>query len=199
VPISDLLWACPLCGLHSGLRDDRADATCTGCAAVFRRSAGATIVARTAAGREEERPAAAWLAALPDLVLDDPHAPIAPQRAVVRVARVAVPLRFRRRFIGFGERFGARMTGTIALTGDALVFEPDDGEPLHWPLDRITAVQPTSSALQIKARGLPVAAIRFLEASVRFWEFQLQERLRARFRAEGRGEIVEFQPRICTR
>ena len=199
MPISDLLWACPLCGLQSGLHDDGGAATCTGCAAVFRRSAGAAIVARSANGREEERPAAAWLETLPDLVLNDPDAPIAPQRAVVRIGRAGIPLRFRRRFIGYGERFGARVPGRITLTRDALVFEPDDGEALRWTLDRITAVQPTSSALQIKARGMPVAAIRFLEGSVRFWEFQLQERLRARFRAEGRGEIVEFQPRICTR
>jgi hypothetical protein len=198
VPLADLLWACPVCGLVDGLRNDGADATCVGCGAAFRRAAGAQIAVRKPGG-EEVRSAADWLDALPDLSLDDPHAAVPPQRAVVRIGRPPRPLRFRGRYIGLGERFGEKMRGRISLTGDALVFEPDGGETLRWPLDRITAVQPTSSALQIKARDMPVAAIRFLEGSVRFWEFQIQERIRVRFRTDGHGEIVEFQPRICTR
>lgn len=187
-----------MCGRVDGLRNDDGDAACTGCGAIFRRDAGAAIAVRTA-GREEVRPAAAWLDALPDLTLDDPHAPIPPQRAVVRIGRPGRPLRFRGRYIGHGERFGEKRTGRISLTAEALVFEPDGGQPLRWPLECITAVQPTSSALQVKARAMPVASFRFLEGSVRYWEFQIQERIRARYRAEGRGEIVEFQPRICTR
>lgn len=199
MPISDLLWACPLCGLEAGLRSADGRATCAGCGAVFRRVDGARIAARRADGGEEVRSASAWFDALPDLVVRDPLAPIAPQRAVVRVGIAGGALHFRRRFIGRAERFGPRMPGRIALHPDGLVFEPDRGDPIRWPLVHITAVQPTSSALQIKARGMPVASIRFLETSVRFWEYQLHERIRARFRAEGRGEIVEFQPRICTR
>ena len=88
--------------------------------------------------------------------------------------------------------------GLIALDEDGLSFRGAD-LTLQWPLDQITAVQPTSSALQIKARAQPVAAIRFLEGSVRLWEDRLQTAIRDLWRRAGRGEITEFQPCIRTR
>lgn len=61
-----------------------------------------------------------------------------------------------------------------------------------------TAIQASSSSIQIKARGEPVVSFRFPEDSPRFWEELLQEALRRFYRERGMGEIREFQPRIET-
>ena len=100
--------------------------------------------------------------------------------------------------MGWIETFGPFRDGLIALDEDGLSFRGAD-LTLQWPLDQITAVQPTSSALQIKARAQPVAALRFLEGSVRLWEDRLQTAIRELWRRAGRGEITEFQPCIRTR
>jgi hypothetical protein len=87
----------------------------------------------------------------------------------------------------------------LILTGRSLTFAPTEGQPQQWPLDAVAAVQPSSSALQIRMRGGPVVLFRFPEASVRLWDETIQEALRRLYRSTGRGEILEFQPRISVR
>jgi hypothetical protein len=197
--IADLLWACPLCGRERGLRSDDRSSTCRGCGTSFRRARGAAILARRPDGTEDCRAASDWLETLPPLSAANQPAKIGPERAILRLAGPHVAVRTRGAFVGWGERFGPRLHGRVLLTSDALAFETDRGAAYDWPLDRLTGVQPTSSALQIKARDRPVAFLRFLEGSVRLWEHHIQHRLRMLFRDTGRGEIVEFQPRISTR
>lgn len=97
------------------------------------------------------------------------------------------------------ERFGPPREGMLALLADRLRFDPDGGEAEEWTFDELTAVQPSSSTLQVKARRRPVVSFRFPEDSARFWEEILCAALRRHYRGAGRGEIVEFQPRIATR
>jgi hypothetical protein len=121
-------------------------------------------------------------------------------RVLLREAHAARPLRDGPELLGFVERFGPARAGRLELGSDALRFAPDAGEPpVVWPLLDVTAVQPASSALQLKLRGRPVVSLKFLDSSVRLWEQGLHRALRTAYRAAGRGEIVEFQPRVSVR
>lgn len=195
--IKDLFWACPLCQAVGALRSAGRHDRCAQCGASFRRGRGARIVADTAAGARLEHEPAEWLRRIPASVNGGPPV-LGPERARVRVARAARPLRGRGELMGWIETFGPFRDGMIALAEEGLSFS-GPGLTLHWPVDRITAVQPTSSALQVKARGQPVAGIRFLEGSVRLWEDRIQAAIRALWRRTGRGEIAEFQPCIRRR
>lgn len=192
--IKDLFWACPLCQAVGALRTAGRRDRCAQCGASFRRGRGALIVAETVAGARLEQEPAEWLRRLEASVNGGPPI-LGPERARVRVAAAARPLRGRGELMGWIESFGPFHDGMIALVEHGLTFRGPD-LAMDWPLDRITAVQPTSSALQVKARGQPVAAIRFLEGSVRLWEDRLQTAIRALWRRTGRGEISEFQPCI---
>ena len=70
------------------------------------------------------------------------------------------------------------------------------GSGFEWPLSEITAVQPSSTALQVKARRQPVVSIKFSSSSSRLWEERLQVALRQHYSTR---DIIEFQPRICLR
>jgi len=118
------------------------------------------------------------------------------------VARFVVgfePVRAGGRYLGKVERFGPPVQGTLVLTGRSLTFTPAEGQQHQWPLDAVAAVQPSSSSLQIRMRGGPVVVFRFPGASVRLWDEMIQEALRRLYRSTGRGEILEFQPRISVR
>jgi hypothetical protein len=200
--IRDLLWACPLCGGERTIAGKRPE-RCAACGARFRRGPGSEIVAQRAGEPARARPAAEWTALLP------PVAPLRPaatgaaalaheEPAIARVAARDTALRGAGRFLGRIEHYGPPRRGHLRLSPDALVFS-GEGEPIAMALDRITAVQPSSSTLQVKARDEPVVSFRFPQGSARFWEELLTATLRERYRARGRGEIVEFQPRIVTR
>lgn len=98
-----------------------------------------------------------------------------------------------------------RKTGGDALGGSGR----DAGGPSHagaegglleeWPLLDIRAVQTSSSSLQISPQGGGVVQFRFQGDSPRRWEDLLRRTLREAYRRAGRGEILEFQPRIVTR
>lgn len=120
--------------------------------------------------------------------------------AILREAEDAWPLKEGRRLLGFVERFGEKIPGTVSLDAQAIRFAPDAGGGGRvWPLLDVTAVQPASSALQLKVAGQHVVTLRFIDSSVRLWEQRIQEGLRRAYRAAGRGEIVEFQPRVSFR
>jgi hypothetical protein len=200
--IRDLLWACPLCGGERTLAGGRRE-RCTACGARFRRGAGSEIVAERAGEAPLARAAAEWAALLPPVMpLRPPPAgaptPAHEEPAIARVVASDSALRSRGRFLGRIEHFGPPRRGRLRLTPDALAFSGEGG-PIAIPLDRITAVQPSSSTIQVKARGEPLVSFRFPQGSARFWEELLTTTLRERYRARGRGEIAEFQPRIVTR
>jgi len=115
----------------------------------------------------------------------------------MRVATGAIPLKRSGEYLGAIERMGERQSGTLTLTTRSLEFSGDTGT-ITWLLDELTAVQPSSSSLQIKARGRPVVSVRFPSDSPRLWEILLTNGLRELYRSSGRGEILEFQPRIVT-
>lgn len=204
--IRDLLWACPLCGTEGGLRPAGKREVCRGCGATFRRGRGASIVAEGSDGTRHVRSGAEWADRLPRieeyverLEPQGPDGALLRSRARARTATGESVIRFGSIYMNRIERFGPPKEGVLELHGDRVRFTPDAGEAEEWTFDEITAVQPSSSTLQIKARRRPVVSFRFPEDSARFWEEVLCTALRRHYRAAGRGEIIEFQPRIATR
>jgi hypothetical protein len=207
--IRDLLWACPLCRREDGLRPHGKDEeVCTGCGARFRRGQRADIEVTHPGGEVEVHSASAWACRLPPepSPLEPAGAAQPGQARVLRRARAEVRVAVGedavhrgREFVGAAERFGPPAAGELTLTSDALVFRPDSGDERRWPLEELTAIQPSSGTLQLKVRRQPLLALRFPDGSTRLWEESLGSALRAWYRGAGRGEIVEFQPRICVR
>lgn len=196
--IRDLLWACPACGEPNGLIAVRRGEVCRACGARVRRGRGANIVVEVDGRPPLVRPAWEWCDLLPDAQENESAQPSG--AAILREADSAWPLRQGKELLGFVERFGQPVPGRLTLADHELRFDPESGgEARVWPLLEVTAVQPASSALQLKLRDRPVVTFRFLDCSVRRWERRIQDRMRRAFRAADRGEIVEFQPRVSFR
>lgn len=203
MPLKDLLWACPAChGIETLDRSGR----CRRCSARFRRGRGARIALEREGEAGEELDAASWLARLPWPDLDGEGFDLPP--GVERPFQETVQLRTEHRrmalhragdYLGRVEIFGPRRTGLLRLDDAVLTFEPDSGEGWAIPLEDLSAVQPASSTIQLKARGGPVVSIRYPDGSVRLWEQRLKFCVRLAWSRMGRGQIVEFQPRIRTR
>ena len=191
--IRDLLWGCVICGAVESLRmRDRVE-TCDKCGARYRRTKRGADIAVEVEGRGvETRSAAEWSSQLPAVN------PTGSAECLMRVAESDMPVSGYGEYLGRVEKFDEFRFGTLTLTAEQLTFRDRDNDRLQFicPLGDITAVQPSSTSLQIKARKQPVIAIRFVNSSSRLWEERLQLALRQYY--SGR-EIIEFQPRICLR
>jgi hypothetical protein len=189
--IRDLLWGCVVCGEVEALRLlDRVE-TCMRCGARYRRAHGAQIRVEVEGRGVETRSAAEWTSQLP------PVTATGSAECLLRAATAYVPVYARQEYLGRIEHFGEYRPGELVLTEQVLKFQPRDQQrAVEWALSELTAVQPSSAALQIKARRQPVVAIRFVNSSPRLWDERLQLALRKHY--SGR-DITEFQPRICLR
>jgi hypothetical protein len=98
--------------------------------------------------------------------------------------------------LGYIERLGRRTVGTLRLSHEGLAFVEDGGRVHSWALEDVRALQGSSSTVQISPATGGVVSFRLRSDSSRRWEDLLKDRLRALWREQGRGEIVEFQPRI---
>jgi len=139
----------------------------------------------------ETRTAAEWSSQLP------PVTPTGKAECLVRSAESDLLVHGYGEYLGRVEKFGNFHFGEIELSESALRFTAREGDHnFEWLLGDITAVQPSSTALQIKARKLPVVSVKFVNSSSRLWEERLQVALRRHY--SGR-EVIEFQPRISVR
>lgn len=122
-------------------------------------------------------------------------------RVRVRVAHEERAVRFRDRLLGYYERFGPGRAGTLSLEGGTIEFRPSAGAggPMRWAIEDLRALQTSSSAVQISPGAGGVVLFRFVDESPRRWDDLLRGALRERWRELGRGEILEFQPRIRAR
>ncbi|MGK7312575.1 MAG: hypothetical protein ACN0LA_10105 [Candidatus Longimicrobiales bacterium M2_2A_002] len=202
--ISDLLWACPECGEDRGLTPDGSAYRCRACDTFYRRDEGASIRARRSDGTAVVRTPAEWLDRLPDpeTLVQNRDSDVTPvRRAAVDVARVVDSDTVHGRGGGYLNRieiWGDESPAELALFPDYLELAPGDGEPERWPLESVTAVQASSSDLQINRTGAPLASFHFRDDSSFLWEELLHAALRDFYGRTGRGEVVEFQPRITT-
>lgn len=200
--VRDLLWACPLCHARGALRPagKRADA-CDACGTRFERADGARIRATRPDGRVDVRSPQQWSEALglPERSALAPNdaGEILRARASRRAAHDQATIRARGgEVLGFREIYGDAVKGALVLTPQELRFEPDAGTAERWPLGEIRALSASSSTLQIRVADGAVVAIRFEASSLRLWEEHVSLALREFYRAAGKGEIREFQPRI---
>lgn len=218
--INDLLWACPNCGSDAAFLRSRRRESCGNCGTLFRRGGGSTIESIATDGSTTVRKPAEWTALMPPLPLPwktnlgqgasdssgdrgEQLSSQPPPHIEARViARFAIGERqvFRRgEFLGSIELLAPKMKGRLELTEDSLAFHGIDSALHRWPLEHITAVQPSSNTLQIKLRAERPVSFKFADQSPRLWENLLQETLRDYYAANAEGEIIEFQPRIVTR
>jgi hypothetical protein len=118
----------------------------------------------------------------------------------VRTAGSEMPIRYRRRLLGFAERFGAGSPGILHLSSDALELlalpQARASPPRRWPLEDIRSLQTSSSSVQITTREDGVVLFRFISDSPRRWDELLRHAIGERWKAMGKGTVHEFQPRI---
>ena len=126
-------------------------------------------------------------------------------QCTVRTADADAPIRAYGQYMGRYEHFGAPAEGIIQLRDERVRFTPDpkvqNGKwsGFDWSLFDLTAIQLSSSTIQLKASREPVVTIRFTTSSPKLWEERLQLAVRDAYHRAGKGDIVEFQPRIVTR
>lgn len=221
--IKDLLWACPVCQSFDALRLVEGREACVRCKSIFTRGRGSKIgIDIRGTGETIERSPGELVSALPAVALPrisgegkggsgeaaEPLSSSLPSRSggsisasrvVARIATGEEAVYRRGKLMGMIERLGPPVSGRLELAADSLLFRSDEGEERHWPTDCITAIQASSSSLQIKVVGEYPVSFKFPETSPRRWELMLEEALRHHYRRLGRGEIVEFQPRITVR
>jgi hypothetical protein len=198
VGISDLLWACPECGTVGGI-DTRG---ACGCGVSFQRGKGSHIVARKAGSPSVARSPAEWVDRLPpvETLLDAGEGTIVRRASVVaREVTGTTKVRKGGRFLNRIEQYGPKRPATLEMLPEALIYRPEGYGGREWPFDALTAVQTSSSTLQLNIRDHPLVSFRFLDDSLVLWERLLHAALRQFYRKTGRGEIAEFQPRIVTR
>lgn len=203
MPLTDLLWACPRCGTDRGLRPaGRHDFACASCGTRYRRDRAARIRATDPDGQVVVRDAGEWVDRLPDvdaLVERAGEGVVRSARVEARHATETDVVRDGSDYLNRVEVFGPVEAGRLALDRDALSLASDRGPETRWGLERLTAVQASSTTLQVKVRQTPLVSFRFLDDSVFLWDLLLQAALRRFYHRTGRGGIVEFQPRIETR
>lgn len=201
--IPDLLWACPACGQDRGLAAQGRRCRCTRCGTAFTRGPGAAIRADAPDGSRTVLRPVDWLSRLPD-----PQS-LTWERAgdggVIRASRVSTrwvtgsdPVFNEHEYLNRIEIWGEPTPGRLELRTDRLVWSPATASSEAWPLGSLTAVQASSRALQLNRAPAPLVEVRFQDDSIFLWERLLHAALRDLYRRTGRGEIVEFQPRIVT-
>ena len=190
------LYRCPACG-HDPLVGKGDRARCGACGTRFERGKRGQIRAG-----DSVRPARDLARAIEEFggPLTAATAPDGSIRYTTRVEAVRCvamdPIQGLNEFLGFAERWGEAVPGTLQATDAAVSFSPDgEGEGGHVSHLDLRAIQTASSALQlVTAAGL--TQYRFLEDSVLRWESLLRTLVRRSWADAGRGEVAEFQPRI---
>lgn len=201
MPLTYFLYSCPRCG-HDPLGGEGDRAECQACGASFTRE-GATGRIRLEAsdGDSGEIEPAVLRASLEER--GAPRGALAERDgkeeytspAVLRRSIGEEPVRHGGSLLGFVERMGPEEVGSLKLRGNTLSFEVGEGTIGQWSLLDLRSIQTSSSALQVTGQD-GMVEFRFRGDSPRRWETLLHGLLREAYREQGRGEIVEFQPRI---
>ncbi len=208
MPLRHLLYRCPTCGHDptSGVGDV---AECPACGASYRRGRAdpARILVVPGDGAEgREVPPGELVDAMEELggprtAARAPDGSLRYEAEVEtrRSEEVEIPLHHRGEVLGFVERLGDAEEGRLVATADSLSLLRNGDPVSHWNHLDIGAIQASSSALQVSTRENRVFHFRFVEDSPKRWEDLLRWLVAEAYRREGRGEVVEFQPRIVTR
>lgn len=172
------------------------------------RETGSAIRAIAPDGSSTIRTPAEWLDILPGAASLLGAQPVRTARVTIQPVTGEATVAGKIGFLNRIEIFGEETPGTLTLVADGFVVEEGgEGHPTPgrqaggdwWGLETLTAVQTSSKSLQIKRRGAPLVSFRFLDDSVYLWEQLIRAALRDFYARTGRGEILEFQPRIVAR
>lgn len=201
--IPDLLWACPECGEDRGLSPESRHYRCRRCGTVYRRGEGAAIEAQHPDGTRTVRQPAEWMRLVPT-----PESIVSQHvndAELIRSAKVDArwvtgtdSVHGEDGFLNYIEVWGQETSGTLRLWPERLVFAADGDDPVAWALASLRAVQASSSSLQVNGQEAPLVSFHFQDDSILLWEELLHAALRDLYARTGKGEIVEFQPRIVT-
>lgn len=206
--LAHLLYRCPLCGHDPTTgRGDRA--RCAGCGARFARERGRVRVHDATGGVRLTTPGELLdrIQAVGGALgaAERPDGSVRYEAAATFHGFVAEePLRHGGRILGYRERPASGAPGTLSAGRHGIRFTPAEApsggrEGERWELDHVVALQVASRSLQVRVRGRGTAQLTLVSDSTLRWEELIQALLRERWRAGGRGEIVEFQPRIVAR
>ena len=203
MPISHFIYRCPSCG-HEPMRHRRGSAQCDACSRSYALGKGRGMILVTD-GRGTPHEVPAWeVARAVDAGRTAPGSPDAQDpdlvaaRVELRRALQEAPIYRRGTLLGFVEQQGPRLAGTLAIDGAGLVFRSDEGTEWRSAFLDLRAIQASSSSVQVSPSGGGVITLRFVADSPRRWEDLLKQEIRSAWRRAGRGEIIEFQPRIRT-
>lgn len=204
MPLRTLLYRCPRCGRDptEGARDE---VRCPGCGCTYTRAASG---GRIRVEETEENPQEVLASRLVEAI-DALDGPLPAARtddgriwyeAAVRVRRAVdeAACHHGDELLGFHERLGSSEKGVLRVTDDALELIRADTVRARWNLLDLRAVQASSSAIQVHTATGELVHFHFETDSAFRWEQLLYAVLRMVYREEGKGEIVEFRPRIAT-
>jgi hypothetical protein len=194
----DFLYRCPFCG-HDPMQGRGDLAQCPSCSRRYEPVGVGTRIRVTEEGGEPtlELPARALSARLHELggpltrALDSKDRLFHSSEAQGRFSVGETAVRFQGRLMGYFERLSSPVRGELVLDGSTLEFGGRE-----WPLLDLRSLQAVSSALQITSRDGSLAHFRFIHDSPRRWEELLRAAVQETWSAAGRGQVVEFQPRI---
>lgn len=203
--LKTLLYRCPLCG-QDPVEGRKDEVRCPACGTRFERGDARSSIR---VERKEGTPKSVPARRLADAI-DEKGGPLLAARdgeggiryeadVVVRRAVEERPLRYGGALLGFIERLEGGTPGVLRVDDVTLELAEEGRLRSRWSLMDLRAVQTSSSSVQIRAATGEVVDFRFVEDSPRRWEGLLHELLRRSYRRAGRGEIVEFQPRISVR
>lgn len=207
--LKHFLYRCPACG-HDPMEGRGDVATCPSCTLLIDRKATGTTCLRLHLRGREDAPIEVPVATLADRITAHGGAltrathsdgSLAYEAEVrVQTAGSEMPIRYRRRLLGFAERFGAGTPGILRLSDDALALRSpvlaDAPSTRRWALEEIRSLQTSSSAVQITTQTEGVVLFRFTEDSPRRWDELLRHAIAERWKRLGKGTVQEFQPRI---
>ena len=194
--VRDLFWGCPFCREPGRIRKTRGTERCHACLASFKRGHQAMIVGESN-GHRHVLSAAEWLNRLGPVQVPEPDAQgriLGPE--LVRVKRTIGQKRYYAgtTFLGWIETYDRPRRGMLELRTDGLYFRAADGSAEHWTIDRVTGLQPASSAIQLGFRTHMVS-VKFLEGSVRLWTGALTAQIREHYDRQG-FDVLVLQPHI---
>ena len=191
--IRDLLWACVVCGAEESIEVQDKVERCRQCGARYERGAGSEIVVTGQGSAPVAKQPREWVKQLPAPTLTGSA------ECHVRFATTDTPIHSFGQYFGRFESFGEPVRGTLVLNEDHVRFTSGSDLLYNVKLIDLTAIQLSSSSLQLKARRQPLLTIKFTKASPRMWDERLQMAVREAYRKAGLGDVVEFQPRVVCR
>ena len=201
--LANLLYRCPRCGADP-VAGEKDRVGCPSCGRTFERGGkGLEILETERGGRPVSVPAWRLTEAIRRL-----GGPLTRATTSAGAIRDAAQVRFRRalaeepvhfsgRLLGFSETRSEEAEGELEVTGRSVSLVSGEGREV-WDLLDLLALQTSSSSVQISTRDGGVVQFKFLADSSRRWEDLLKVLVARAWREAGRGEIVEFQPRIVT-